>query len=215
MNILNKISCGFKSRLIEKERTLFLQNRIKKLKNENPSIISSNCNGGIISHDLGLKFMSPTVNLWVKPNDFLKIMSNPRRYFSTEPIQVNSYLSYPVGKVCDIEVFFQHYDTFDDARKKWVERSKRVDYNNMFFLLTERDGCTINDIERFDAFSYENKVVFTHVPYLQYKSSFYIRGFEDNNECGILSDFREGWRKRRYIDDFDVVSFLNGKQTTR
>lgn len=34
-----------------------------RLQNKDFSIISNHCMGGIISHDLGLEFKSPTVNL--------------------------------------------------------------------------------------------------------------------------------------------------------
>ena len=42
-----------------------------------PSIICSNCIGGEIYHDLGMKFYSPTINLWMSESDFLK--SAPKR----------------------------------------------------------------------------------------------------------------------------------------
>ena len=45
----------------------------KRLINRDFSLISSNCNGAVILHDLGLSFKSPFVNLWIKPNDFIKM----------------------------------------------------------------------------------------------------------------------------------------------
>lgn len=39
----------------------------KRLKNRDFSLLSSNCNGVFILHDLGLRFNSPTVNLWITP----------------------------------------------------------------------------------------------------------------------------------------------------
>ena len=35
-----------------------------KLKNKDFSIISSNCNGGVILSDLNIKFNTPTINLF-------------------------------------------------------------------------------------------------------------------------------------------------------
>ena len=46
-------------------------NRIR-LKNTDVTLIASNCNGCCILHDLGLKFNSPFVNLWVEPSDFIR-----------------------------------------------------------------------------------------------------------------------------------------------
>lgn len=78
-------------------------------------------------------------------------------------------------------------------------------------MMTDKNGCTYEDMLAFDRLPYENKVIFTHIPYPEIKSSFYIKGFEDQNEVGILSDFKPGFWRRRWIDDFDYVSFLNGE----
>lgn len=43
--------------------------RKRKVKNQNVTIIASNCIGGMVYHDLGLKFNSPFINLWITPKD--------------------------------------------------------------------------------------------------------------------------------------------------
>ena len=51
---------------------------------ENPfSIISSNCVGGVILHELGLKFNTPTINLFFVPRDYLEFIQN-LKYYTTE-----------------------------------------------------------------------------------------------------------------------------------
>ena len=74
---------------------------------------------------------------------------------------------------------------------------------------TEKDGCTYETIRRFDRLPYKNKVIFTHVEYPEFPSACYIRGFEDRNELGVLTFPKKQLLKRRYLDDFDYVSFLN------
>ena len=44
------------------------------------SIICSSCIGGIIYHRLGLKFLTPTINLWFNQKDFIKFISNLQYY---------------------------------------------------------------------------------------------------------------------------------------
>lgn len=167
---------------------------------------------GGYSHDLGLQFRSPTVNLWFKPEDFLKLLQAPTKYIGKQPIEVLcDSVNYPVGKIDDITIFFQHYKNFDEAKQKWLQRSERVDYNNLFIIMTDRDGCTEEMIKEFDELPYKNKVIFTHKPYPKYKSAFYIPGFEDAGEVGILTEFKPGLLKRKYIDSFDIVRFLNSK----
>lgn len=110
----------------------FVKNRYdkKRLKNTSVSILCNNCVGGI-SHELGIQFRSPTVNLWMKPNDYINFLSNPKYYLSIEPVQIETDRGYPVGKIDDITLFFQHYKTFDDVIGKWKERTKRIQWDNL------------------------------------------------------------------------------------
>ena len=57
---------------------------IKRLKNKDFSLIASNCNGTFIYHDLNLQFRSPFINLWIKPNDFIKYLQNINYYMKCE-----------------------------------------------------------------------------------------------------------------------------------
>ena len=49
----------------------------KRLKNQDFTILCSNCIGGTIYHRLGLQFRSPTVNLWMHQRDFLQWQQIP------------------------------------------------------------------------------------------------------------------------------------------
>ena len=57
-------------------RTKFAIKLRKRLKNDNFSIICSNCIGGTIYNRLGKQFLSPTINLWFYQKDFLKFIQN-------------------------------------------------------------------------------------------------------------------------------------------
>lgn len=77
--------------------------------------------------------------------------------------------------------------------------------------MTDRDGCTYEQIKTFDELPYKNKVIFTHKEYPEFNSAFYIKGFENEEEVGILSNFRKySWK--RYLDDFNYVDFLNNSR---
>ena len=56
----------------------------KRLKNHDFSLIASNCNGGFILHDLGMRFNSPFVNLWMKPNEYIKMLTNLKGYMAED-----------------------------------------------------------------------------------------------------------------------------------
>lgn len=55
-------------------RTIINRKNRKRLNNEKFSIISSNCVGGVISHELGKQFNSPAVNLFFKNEDFVEFV---------------------------------------------------------------------------------------------------------------------------------------------
>lgn len=56
------------------------------IKGRNISIISNNCMGAEISHNLGMRFNSPIVNLQIMPEDYIRFCSN-LIYYMSEDIQ--------------------------------------------------------------------------------------------------------------------------------
>lgn len=186
-------------------------NRIK-LKNKNFTLIASNCNGCFICHDLNVRFNSPFVNLYLDARDFIKYLKNMEHYNNCELSFINKEnIDYPVGMLDDIKLYFVHYESEEQARNKWIERSKRINLENLFVLMTDRDGCTKDDLIEFDNLPYKNKIVFTHVPYDDIKSAVYIKGFEKDNEVGMCFKFKNRFTGKKYYDDFDYVSWFNNK----
>ena len=100
--------------------------------------------------------------------------------------------SYPVGKLADLEIHFMHYHSEQEANEKWQLRTSRMNFDNLFIMMTDRDGITEKDIQRFDKLPFKNKVIFTHNPYPAFKSTYYIKGFEKQNQVGDIFEF-SGW----------------------
>ncbi len=201
MNLLQRI-----------EWRLYKECKRLRLKNRTPSIISSNCNGSMWSHDLRLPFLSPTVNLSFEMNDYVRLLEKLKWYMEQPLIPfADERFDYPCGMLGDIEVRFNHYKTFEEAAEKWQQRKERIDWNNLFVLGIDGDGCTYETLRRFDALPYENKVIFTHRPYPEIQSAYYIPGFEEQDGVGVLLEFKKKFFIRRYLDDFDYVAFLNRK----
>lgn len=201
MNLLQRI-----------EWRVYKELKKKRLKNITPTIISSNCNGEFIYYDMNLQFRSPTINLSFEMNDYVKMLENLKWYME-QPIlpYEDSRYDYPTGMLGDIEILFNHYETFENAVRKWEERKKRIDWENLFILAIDGDGCTYDSIQRFDRLPYKNKVIFTHIPYPEIQSAYYIKGFEKEDGVGVILHFKKQFWVRRYLDEFDYVSFLNGK----
>lgn len=198
------------------KRKQFIAKQRKRIKNKDISIISSNCNGAFISHDLGLQFNSPFVNLWIKPQDYLKLLLDFDTYIQSDIKEISEEgICYPIGQLHDITIYFQHYSSFEEARKKWIERKKRINKKNMYILFTDRDGCLYQDLLKFDQLTYKNKVVFTNREYHEISSSFYIKGFENEKSVGICSEFIPNKNWLRYYDQFDYVEWFNNGKIKR
>lgn len=186
----------------------------KRLKNKNFSIIASNCIGGIIYHELGLQFKTPTINMYIESKDFIKFCKNLDFYLRQDlkPIEQNIE-KYPIAKLHDVKLYCVHYKSFSDVKRDWEKRKKRVNLNNLFIMMSERDGCTYQDVIEFDNLPYKNKVIFVHKQMPEIKSAYYIRNTElkndINNKIISLTEYKGRYTGKRYIDDFDYVDFLN------
>lgn len=186
-----------------------LKNR-QRLKNENFSVISSNCNGAFILHDLGQRFNSPTVNLFLYPKDYIKFLKNLEYYLSLDLEFVKEEgICYPIGSLDGIKIYFMHYKTEEEARQKWDDRKKRINYDNLFILMAERDGCTYEDIKEFDNLKYKNKIIFTHKEYPEFKSAFCIKGYENEEQLGLVYEFLNDKTGTKHYDEFDYVEWFN------
>lgn len=181
-----------------------------RLKNRDFSLIASNCNGGCILHDLGLPFNSPFVNLWLKPKDFIRFCARMDEYLAL-PLRFvpEEGVSYPVGQLGDVRLYFQHFKSPEEAEAAWLRRAKRINRSNLFLLATDRDGWTEDDFAAFEALPYENKIVFCHREYPKYHSAVYIPGFEDQNEVGMCMNYVNSRSCKKYYDAFDYVGWFN------
>lgn len=189
----------------------------KRLNNKDFSLFSINCTGGCMCHDLGLKFRSPFVNLFMSPEDYLKFLENPKGYLE-QPLEFleQTEVSYPVARLKDITVHFMHYENAEEAREAWQRRTKRINWDNLFVLMTQRDGCTEEQLRRFDNLPYRNKVVFTNLPRPDIPSAAYIRGFEKAGELGVCTEFVNPYSGKKHYDWFDYVKWFNeGKQNAQ
>ena len=186
-----------------------------RLRNRNPSIIANNCNGGVICHDLGLRFNSPTVNLYIPFPDYIRFCENLNHYLLLPKSSMERGLEVPegcpVGMLEDIRLIFLHYSSFEQARDKWFDSAKRVNMNNLYFMLTQRDGCTDDDVRIFGSLPYEHKVAFTERPIPDVSCAFYIPEFVKDGAVKVLSDYTSHFSGKRIIDKFDYVGFLNEK----
>lgn len=201
------VSLNYLARL---EHRVYVEKNRVRLKNKNFTIISDNCNGGIILHDLRMQFSTPTVNLYMMPEDYLRFLKNPKKYIQTPPVEMHEDgISFPIGIIKDVKIYFMHYESIEKAAEKWLERGARVNFDNLYVMMTDKNGCTKEQAREFDNLPYKHKVFFTSKKQFDISCAVWMRDFEGQPEVGVLSDWKPGFWKRRYLDDFDYIGFLN------
>lgn len=113
------------------------------------TIISNNCSASAIYQDMGWRYTSPTIILQILPEEFTKFCVNLKHYMECDVVQCTTlsdthrewvlnfygYIpEFPMGLVDDVLIMFQHYKTFDEAKQKWDERKKRIDYDHIGYI---------------------------------------------------------------------------------
>lgn len=187
--------------------------------NPNVSILSMNCIGGVLAHDLGIRFNSPTVNLYFRAGDFIRFCENPAYYLSLDQMtpcmdpEITGERNYPVACLDDLVLFLVHYDSLEEANRKWQERKMRINWDNTVILATDRDGMTEELKDRFERLPYR-KVMFTNKPDPDHPHCVYIPGYENEKTLGLITE-PIGYTGKRTIDRFDWVAFLNGAEKGR
>lgn len=209
-------------------RKIILANFKKRLHNSDFTIISQNCVGGVIYHDLNLPFLSPTINMFIEDENFVKLVENLEEYMHIQPKPLlddyveplNPLIHYPKITVGDIEICCLHYKNCEDAIEQWEKRKVRINYNNVFVIGNSWNmHDNIELIKRLVCNKKYRTVVFT-TENMEYDNCLQLSGdFWKKDERGIvrpnLTDFVPLSPYRQYEKFFDYVGFLNGDSFLR
>lgn len=183
------------------------------------TIISNNCWGGTIYESYGLRKDSPTVGMFIMPNDYLKFISNMDYYLKLElkfisqsnskwkkELFNNKKRNYPIGKLDDIELQFLHYKDQNTAKEKWYSRIKRINSSNIIYKFNDQNGATKEDIEKFMNLPLKNKICFVSSQQNKVNDDvIYIKQPSKYDGQGIKAS-REPFGKSKYID---VTEYIN------
>lgn len=201
----------------------------KKINIQEISIISNTCIGGVICHDLGLKFCSPTVNIYIRPKDFVRFCENIQKYLQLPLTELpyDKQIGYPVALLGDIPLYCKHYVSFEEVTDSWTKRKHRIQWNNVVFIMTDRDfvppisvnhtiqACDEDTIRRFEELPFKRKVciVQNQAYKAKYASCRQLLKGGQGNCVGIITDVIgiTGKRMYQYVKDFDYIKFLNGE----
>ena len=191
----------------------FTLNKYRQLQRSRLSIFSRNCFGGLISNTLGLRFLSPFVNMFFREQEYIRFLHELRIYME-EDLQLketawekNLKFDYPIFKLGNVDIHMNHYRDFDEAVKIWERRKARINWYNLFVT-----AYTDNEefLREFDSLPYGKKVCF--VPFKSdLDSAWYINRELTRKEYfwRTVNDFGSG--NPFYYDPFDML--LYGKKT--
>lgn len=184
------------------------------------TIISNNCTGGVMYNDLGLRFNSPTINLcFGSKHDFYNYVKYLIEYTnkgvlfeSTKKEEHPHFPKAPIGilkcdNLPDIELHFLHYPTFDDAKNKWIQRSKRINFNKIFLVIEAQNDYEKSMVPLYNSLPYK-KVIFSDSSFdyaCCLKMEFYSR-YGTGVNCPILR-LCNVFGKRGY-DEYDFVNSI-------
>lgn len=174
-----------KERLRRKKVQRLIRRQREMLRTEGFTIISQNCIGGVFYHDMGQQFLSPTINTFIREPDFVKLCCNLEYYMSL-PLELRWDEEYPVGRLDDIEIHFMHYETCKEARDSWERRKKRINYDRILVLSTDRDGFGGKVYEQWKKIPYP-KVLFTANPEFTEDAVFYPEFVKDGMVGDLIS----------------------------
>ena len=185
------------------------------LENMDFSILANNCWGGIVSRDRHLPYNSPTCGTYFFSKDYLRFLSEPRRYLETEleevPFAKSAHAEEVfakegrevlIGRMGDAEVVLLHYPTFAEAKEKWDRRKARIRWDNLLVKYSDQNGFASEDFETFRALPFRNKLFLTVNP--AYESEF-TRLIPDRWQEGCaVDDIKSSFRV------MNVNEYLNG-----
>ena len=179
-------------------RTYVYINR-KKYNGNQVSIISQNCIGGVFYHDMKCKFLSPTVGLFIRQPDFIKLVNNLKYYLDSD-IVIEDGESYPLGRIDDITVDFMHYTSCEEAYELWNRRKARVDFNKIVVLCSDADGFDDSIFEEWKNIKYP-KILFTvNEKYKTDNSSLYFKEYSDLNFLPNTIDTRKFYKHNKLMN---------------
>jgi uncharacterized protein (DUF1919 family) len=145
----------------------------RRVTNRNFTIVSNDCFGGMAYEELGLRYESPFVGLFLVPEDYMQLLRNLQPYCEGElrfaphsrHEQINAWRQaiqkeYPIGVLGDgVEIHFLHYASRDEAHAKWARRAQRIRWNNLLVKICWHDDPRMEEwLREFEQMPFATKL---------------------------------------------------------
>ncbi len=211
--IVEKWTSSIVYRIVDK---LISKRYRRRIKNDEFTILCSNCIGGTIYHRLGKQFLSPTIDLFFTQPDFVSFCVNLDYYLGKELVFIDNQEGFPLahleGSESDdiptITIGFLHEKDESNAQIKWERRKQRIKYDNLFIIAYKLDGVTTEQLRRLEQVKCRNKVVLTAEPIPEISWSYCIKP-DRRSKLPYSYLGKDIFGVRYYEKKFDFVAFLN------
>lgn len=151
-------------------------------------------------------------------NDFYRFVAN-MRYYLAQPLRfVHGVDPTPTAYLDDILIHFNHYHSDAEAQVKWEERCKRINWDNLFIICSDR--ADLGPITHENMLSLKNipcrgKVIFSTrtyddidyiVPLPQDPNGDYVNTYMfDKSRCTKQYRWEKAWDWVHWLNTGEVV----------
>ena len=180
----------------------------------NFTIISNDCWAGMAYEELGMRYDTPFVGLFLVLDDYMRLLRNLKLYCASQVEfaaqsrheEINAWREvirkpYPIGVLGgDVEVQFLHYASREEAAAKWTRRAQRIHWDNLFVKLCWHDGPRMESwLREFDELPFARKLALVPRDVSGTKSCVRLRDYTTDGSA-------QYWRAHL---EFDIAAWLN------
>lgn len=178
------------------------------------TIISNDCWGGMAYEELGWRYDTPFVGLFLMLEDYMRLLPRLRFYCASRVEfadrsrhgEINSWREtikrpYPIGVLGgDVEIQFLHYASRDEAELKWNRRVTRIHWNRLLVKTCWHDDVRMEGwLREFEQMPFDHKLSLVPHDIPGLKHAVPLRNYTTDGSAQYWSSHRS----------FDVAAWLN------
>jgi uncharacterized protein (DUF1919 family) len=193
------------------------RHRRRHLTNRDFSIISNSCVAGGIYQKLDMPYATPTVGLFLFPDDYIEFLEKLEHYTkqSLKFKAISKYPEanerrrksrhyYPIGVLGDdVEVHFLHYENENEANEKWTRRKERINFQNLFLIWDDKANFNEEFLCRYETLPFEHKLFLS------------IKDRENTGKVMFVQVSKDDplvITRAKFEKKFNIIKWLNGEK---